>query len=99
MVTEEQVIEAIKKVIDPEVGFDVYSMGLIYNIDINGGKVDIDMTLSTKGCPLHELLTQWVKDAVSSIDGVEEVNINIVWEPEWNISMASDEIKQALGGM
>jgi len=57
------------------------------------------MTLSTKGCPLHELLTQWVKDAVSSIDGVEEVNINIVWEPEWNISMASDEIKQALGGM
>jgi len=98
MITEEQVIEALKTVIDPEVGFDVYSMGLIYKIDIDDKKVDVEMTLSTRGCPLHELIKQWVKDAVEKVPGVEEANINIVWEPAWNASMASDEVKKAMGG-
>jgi len=98
MVTEEQVIEAIKTVIDPEVGFDVYSMGLIYKIDIHDDIVDIDMTLSTRGCPLHELIRQWVVDAINKVPGVKEANVNIVWEPAWNASMASDEVKKAMGG-
>lgn len=98
MITEEQVIEALKTVIDPEVGFDVYSMGLIYKIDIDGDVVNIDMTLSTRGCPLHELIKQWVKDAVEKVPNVKEANINIVWEPAWNASMASDEVKKAMGG-
>ncbi len=98
MITEEQVIESLKTVIDPEVGFDVYSMGLIYKIDIDDKKVDVEMTLSTRGCPLHELIKQWVKDAVEKVPGVEEANINIVWEPAWNASMASDEVKKAMGG-
>ena len=98
MVTEEKVIEAIKTVIDPEAGFDVYSMGLIYKIDVKDDIVDIDMTLSTRGCPLHELIRQWVKDAIERVDGVKEANVNIVWEPAWNASMASDEVKKAMGG-
>jgi len=98
MTTEENIIESIKTVIDPEVGFDVYSMGLIYDIFIQGDIVKVNMTLSTKGCPLHELIKQWVKDAVEKVDGVKEAEITIVWEPAWNASMANDEVKKAMGG-
>jgi metal-sulfur cluster biosynthetic enzyme len=99
VVTKEDIYEAIKSVIDPEVGFDIVSMGLIYDAWMEGDKAHVKMTLSTRGCPLHEMMTQWVKDAVLKIDGVKEVEVEIVWEPEWNISMASDEVKQKLGGM
>lgn len=97
MITKEMIKEAIKTVIDPEVGFDVYSLGLIYKIEVAMDKVSIDMTLSTKGCPLHELIQQWVKDAVLRVDGVSECELNLVWEPAWNITMASEEVKKALG--
>jgi len=98
MINENDIIESIKTVIDPEVGFDVYSMGLIYKIDIHDDSVKVDMTLSTRGCPLHELMKQWVKDAVLKVEGVRECEIEIVWEPAWNASMASDEVKKAMGG-
>jgi metal-sulfur cluster biosynthetic enzyme len=99
MIKEEDIIESIKTVIDPEVGFDVYSMGLIYDIIINDDEtVKINMTLSTKGCPLHELMKQWVKDAVLKVEGVKDCEIEIVWEPAWNASMANDEVKKAMGG-
>jgi len=98
MVTEEDIIKSIKTVIDPEIGFDVYSMGLIYDIFIEGEMVKINMTLSTKGCPLHELIKQWVKDAVLKVDGVKDAEITIVWEPAWNAGMATDEVKKAMGG-
>lgn len=97
MIKEEQVYDALKTVIDPEVGFDIVSLGLIYGVEINKNDVHVNMTLSTKGCPLHELLKQWAVDAVSKIDGVENANIQIVWEPAWNITMANDEVKKALG--
>jgi metal-sulfur cluster biosynthetic enzyme len=56
------------------------------------------MTLSTKGCPLHELIQQWTKDAVLKIDGVKNCDIEIVWEPAWNITMASERVKKELCG-
>ncbi len=98
-VTEEMVKDAIKTVIDPEVGFDIYSLGLIYDIKIDGDKVKVVMTLSTRGCPLHEMMKQWTKEAVERIEGVSECEVEIVWEPAWNITMASDEVKKALGAM
>lgn len=91
------IYDAIKTVIDPEVGFDIVSLGLIYNVEIQNGHVDVTMTLSTRGCPLHELLTQWTKEAVKRLDGVASCEIIIVWEPTWNITMASDEVQKALG--
>ncbi len=97
MLNEEKVIEAIKTVIDPEVGFDIYSLGLIYGVIISGKNVHVNMTLSTKGCPLHEMMKQWTKEAVERLDEVDECEIEIVWEPAWNITMASDEVKKALG--
>lgn len=97
MVTQEDVYAAISTVIDPEVGFDIVSLGLIYNVAIDTHNVHLTMTLSTRGCPLHELIKNWTKEAVEKIEGVKTCEIEIVWEPSWNITMASEEVKKALG--
>ncbi|WP_456381480.1 metal-sulfur cluster assembly factor [Hydrogenimonas sp.] len=99
-ITKEQVFDAIRKVIDPEVGFNLVEMGLIYDAIIDDdNNVKVVMTLSTRGCPLHQMLTQWVKDAVKELPGVGEVEVEVVWEPAWNISMADDNVKKALGAL
>ncbi len=99
-ITKEQVFEAIRKVVDPEVGFNLVEMGLIYDAIIDDdNNIKVVMTLSTRGCPLHQLLTQWVKDAVKEIPGAGDVEVEIVWEPEWNISMAEEHVKKALGAI
>lgn len=96
MVTKEQVYDALRLVVDPEVGFDIVSLGLIYDVIVENENVHVNMTLSTKGCPLHELLKQWANDAIKNIQHVKDVQIQIVWEPAWSIDMASDEVKKAL---
>jgi metal-sulfur cluster biosynthetic enzyme len=99
-ITKEMVFDAISTVIDPEVGFNLVEMGLIYDAIIDDEcNVHVVMTLSTKGCPLHQMITTWVKEAVERIEGVGEVFVEVVWEPAWNISMAHDNVKQALGAM
>jgi len=92
--------KAISKVIDPEVGFNLVEMGLIYDTIIDENcNVKVVMTLSTRGCPLHQMITQWVKEAVETLDGVGDVEVEVVWEPAWNISMADDNVKRALGAL
>lgn len=91
---KKQIIDAISSVIDPEVGFDILALGLIYDIKLSDNKCEITMTLSTKSCPMHDLLITWVKNAVSKV--VENVEINLIFEPIWSIEMASDEVKKAL---
>jgi metal-sulfur cluster biosynthetic enzyme len=99
-ITKEKVYDAISTVIDPEVGFNLVEMGLIYDAIIDEAcNVHVVMTLSTQGCPLHQMITQWVKEAVEKLDGVGEVTVEVVWEPAWNISMASDEVQKKLMGM
>ncbi|MDD2383656.1 MAG: metal-sulfur cluster assembly factor [Sulfurospirillaceae bacterium] len=96
IVTQEAVYAGISTVIDPEVGFDIVSLGLIYNVIIEEANVHVKMTLSTRGCPLHELIKQWTKEAVEKVKGVQNCEIEIVWEPAWNITMASESVKKAL---
>ncbi len=99
-VTEKQVYDELRTIIDPEVGFNLVEMGLIYNVAIDDDcNVKITMTLSTRACPLHQMITQWVEDAPKRIDGVNNVEVEVVWDPEWNISMAEDNVKQALGAL
>ncbi len=100
-ITKEQVYDAIRNVIDPEVGFNLVEMGLIYDAIIDDEcNVKVVMTLSTQGCPLHQMMTQWVKDAVEMrVEGVKNVEVEVVWEPQWNISMAEESVKKALGGL
>jgi metal-sulfur cluster biosynthetic enzyme len=99
-ITKEQVYDELSKIIDPEVGFNLVEMGLIYDVEIKDNcDVKVTMTLSTKACPMHQMIVQWVEDAPKRLDGVENVEVNLVWEPEWNISMAADNVKQALGAL
>jgi len=99
-ITKEDVFQAVSTVIDPEVGFNLVEMGLIYDAIIDEQcNINVIMTLSTRGCPLHQMIKEWVKEAVEKLNGVGEVEVEVVWEPAWNISMADDNVKQALGGM
>ena len=94
---KEKIYDELRSIVDPEVGFDIVSLGLIYDVSVNGDKAKVTMTLSTRSCPLHELILGWVNDAVLRVEGIKECDIDLVWEPEWNIQMASDEVKKALG--
>ena len=99
-VIKEQIYDAISTVIDPEVGFNLVELGLIYDAIIDEScNVKVVMTLSTKACPLHQMIVQWVEEAVKRVDGVNSVEVEVVWEPAWNISMANDNVKKALGAL
>lgn len=98
-ITKEMVFDAVSTVIDPEVGFNLVEMGLIYDAIIEEScNIQVVMTLSTRGCPLHQMITQWVREAVEKLDGVGVVEVEVVWEPEWNITMAEENVKKALAG-
>ena len=97
-VTKEQVYDALRAVVDPEVGFDVVSLGLIYDVAIDeANNAKVTMTLSTQSCPLHEMMLGWVRAGAESVEGIGEVEIDLVFEPMWNIDMAEDHVKEALG--
>ena len=99
-ITKEAMFEAVSTVIDPEVGFNLVEMGLIYDaeiIDKEQCNARITMTLSTRGCPLHQMIKQWVQEAVEKMDGILNAEVEVVWEPEWNISMAEAHVQEKLG--
>jgi metal-sulfur cluster biosynthetic enzyme len=80
----DQVTEAFRGVFDPELGMSVVDLGLIYDVRIDGGRVRVTMTLTTEGCPLHDAMTEWVRQAVGRIPGVDEVEVVITFEPAWS---------------
>jgi metal-sulfur cluster biosynthetic enzyme len=82
-VSRDQVTEALRDVFDPELGMSVVDLGLIYDVQIDGGRVRILMTLTTEGCPLHDAMSDWVRQAVSRIPGVADVEVAITFEPAW----------------
>lgn len=95
---EEKVVEMLRTVFDPEIPVDIYSLGLIYKIDVHDdGIVDIDMTLTAPNCPAADFLLEDARLKVEAIDGVTAVNINIVFEPEWTQDMMTEEAKLELG--
>lgn len=91
-------MEALKEVLDPELRLSIVDLGLVYDVDITeAGDVTVTMTLTTPGCPLNEYLPAQVDEAVSRLEGVRHVDVNLVWDPPWNPDMMSDEAKLALG--
>jgi len=99
MYSKEELFLAISTVIDPEVGFNLVEMGLIYDASCDDdGNAEVTMTLSTKACPMHQLIEQWVKESVEKMADIKEVTVEVVWEPVCNITMADDNVKKALGG-
>ena len=94
------VVEACRTVHDPEIPVNIYDLGLIYRIAIDGeGNVEIDMTLTAPGCPVAGDMPGWVAEAVEPLPGVKTVNVQLVWEPPWGMGMLSDEARLELGFM
>ena len=94
---KEKVIEVIKKIFDPEIPVNIYELGLIYKVEIDeNNKVNIDMTLTSPNCPVAESLPNEVKENIMKVDGVSEVNLNLVWEPPWSQDKMSEAAKLEL---
>ena len=97
MVEKELVIEVLKKVFDPEIQYDIWSLGLVYNIEIEGNKVKILMTFTSPMCPYGPALMDDVRRQVSAINGVGEVQIELTFNPVWGPDKMTEEAKIALG--
>lgn len=96
--TEEAIVAMLKTVYDPEIPVNVYDLGLIYKINVDEEKnVSIDMTLTAPNCPASDFLLEDVRMKVGSINGVKNVEVNLVFEPEWDKDMMSEEAKLELG--
>ncbi|HLJ83758.1 MAG TPA: metal-sulfur cluster assembly factor [Candidatus Eremiobacteraceae bacterium] len=97
-ITEEVIREELKNVVDPEIGLDVVSLGLIYDIKIDGSKVDVVMTLTSPGCPVAGAFMASVQSAVSQVPGVADCHVDLTFSPPWDPrTMASDEAKMMMG--
>ncbi|MGT2800020.1 metal-sulfur cluster assembly factor [Streptococcus marmotae] len=94
---QEQIFHALEEVIDPELGIDIINLGLIYDIRFIDGKTEIDMTLTTMGCPLADLITDQIYDVLGTIPEVTEVDVRLVWSPAWTIQKMSRYARIALG--
>ena len=95
---KEQIIKNLKTCYDPEIPVNIYDLGLVYKLEVaDDGKVDIDMTLTSPNCPAVESLPAEVKEKVNEVEGVKEVNFELVWDPPFSQDLMSDEAKLALG--
>jgi len=92
-----KIIEAVKKIYDPEIPVNIYELGLIYKIDVDEkNKVNVDMTLTSPNCPVAERLPNEVKENIKKVEGVSDVNLNLVWEPPWDKDKRSEAAKLEL---
>jgi metal-sulfur cluster biosynthetic enzyme len=97
MVNQETIYEALKYIYDPEVGLNIVDMGLIYSLDIEDHKVGVTMTLTSPGCPAGPQILSQVDSALKALEGVEDVDIKVVWSPPWSPDMLSEEARDQLG--
>ncbi len=98
MITKNDILENLKQIIDPELEVNIVDLGLIYNIKIDeqNKKAAVFMTLTSKGCPLSNVIKFEVEESLKKLEGIENAEVNIVWEPEWNYSMIKPEILKKL---
>ena len=97
MVTEQEVQEALRDCLDPEIPVNIVDLGLVYGIEITDSVVRVKMTLTAPGCPMHKTISEDVKDKIEALEGVEEAEVEIVWEPLWTPERMSPEAKKKLG--
>ena len=98
--TEEEIVRLLKTVFDPEIPVNIYDLGLIYKVEVSdGGDVLIEMTLTAPSCPMADFLLEDVRQKIASIEGVNNVDVQLVFEPEWNESMMTDEARLELNMM
>ncbi len=96
-ITEEEVMEALKDVHDPEIGIDIVNLGLVYDVQITEKEIRVRMTLTTPGCPLSQSIGTYVTSVLTAMDITKHVNLELVWEPKWTPAMMTDYAKEELG--
>ncbi len=98
---QERVIEVLRTVFDPEIPVNIYDLGLIYRIELSddGKELAVDMTLTAPNCPAADFIMEDVRQKLETIDGIDKVDLQLVFEPEWTKEMMSDEAKVELGFM
>ena len=95
---QERIVDVLKTVYDPEIPVDIWSLGMIYKIEVNDdGTVDLDMTFTAPNCPAADFIVEDARTKLESVEGVKAANINLVFEPVWDQSMMSEEAKVELG--
>jgi FeS assembly SUF system protein len=98
MLAEQDILNRLREVIDPEIGLNIVDLGLIYSIEINKeNQVHVKMTLTTPGCPMHEAMSTWAQRAVETTPGVTGASVEVVWDPPWNPAMMTEFAKAQLG--
>jgi metal-sulfur cluster biosynthetic enzyme len=97
MVTKEQVYEALQECYDPEIPVNIVDLGLVYDVEVDGNRVAVKMTLTAPGCGMGTMIAADAKQKIMALEGVEDATVDLVWEPPWNPSMISDDAKQRLG--
>ena len=97
MVTKEEVYEALQSCYDPEIPVNIVDLGLIYDVEVNEGKVAVKMTLTAPGCGMGAMIASQAQQRILTLPDVEEATVDLVWEPPWEPSMMSAEAKQKLG--
>ena len=95
---EERIVDVLKTVYDPEIPVNIYDLGLIYKIDLSDdGTLDLDMTFTAPSCPAADFIIEDVRTKVEAVNGVKSANVNMVFEPEWDKSMKTEEARVELG--
>ena len=97
MVTNEQIYEVLRNCYDPEIPVNLVDLGLIYDVKVDDDNVNVVMTLTARGCPAHSFISEQVRERVAKIEGVKSANVQVVWDPPWNISRLSDAARKQLG--
>jgi len=97
LIDESTIEQTLRQVIDPELGCNIVDLGLVYSITITGTTVSVVMTLTTPGCPMHESIQCGVRNALLNLEGVDEAQVEVVWDPPWNPSMMTEAGRAATG--
>ena len=97
MPTREQIIDALRVVEDPELGMDIVELGLLYDVEVDDGKVKAIYSLTSMGCPVGPMIEQEIQETVASMDGVDEAIAELTWDPPWSPEKMSDDAKFILG--
>jgi len=97
MATVDEVTDALREVIDPELGLDFVELGLIYEVEVDGGSVHVTYTLTSPGCPIGPQVSEQIEEFVTDLDGVEDVQSTMTFTPPWTPELMSEDAKFALG--
>ncbi len=97
MATKEEVVEALRQVEDPELGMDIVDLGLMYDIEVEDGKVKVIHTLTSMGCPVGPMIQEQIHDVTKALPGVEDVEVELTWDPPWTPDKMSEDAKFILG--